>query len=179
MIMTEKENTLRSESGFTLIEAILSLLVLGIMGAVVGFGFSIMAQVYVNNANMVTATTKTEVAMERLRKDFLHIDSVDAAQTSEILITFTTADHPGVPRTVSYTYDSTNNEGFLYFDGYLLLDGIQTFSFTYYDDYTDTNGRQVWVDGTSSIIGINLTMEQVGSGASNLNYETRVMPRNL
>jgi type II secretory pathway pseudopilin PulG len=168
-----KEEIVKPEAGFTLIEAILSLLVLGIMGAVVGFGFSIMAQVYINNTNMVTVTTKSEVAMERLRKEFLHIAAVNSATTTSSSITFTNAETPPSTHTVSYS------GGVLSFDGFTLLDGIQTFSFTYYDDYTDTVGRTAWVDGTSRIIGIRLTMDQVGSATSVFNYETRVVPRNL
>lgn len=171
--MCRKKEIIKSEAGFTLIEAILSLLVLGIMGVVVGFGFSIMAKVYLNNTNMVTVTTKSEIAMERVRKEILHIESIDTGVTTASNIRFTTAETPPRTHTISYS------NGLLTLDGFPLLDEIQSFSLTYYDDYTDTTGSSVWTDGTSRIIGISLTMDQVGSVTSAFNYETRVMPRNL
>ena len=170
--------TIRSdEKGFSLIEVIVTLILVGITAALAGMWIVSVANGYLFVKENASNLQKGQLAMTRLTKEFTAIKSVDAGTTATNATQITYTRNTNVwDTTVTATVSSTG--GLLQLNGNTLTDGVSDFKLKYCNDdiatpCPDTN--TTWSPTVSRIIEISLTL----IGAESTPFTKRIAPRNL
>lgn len=159
------------KKGFTLIEIIVTLLLVSITAALAGMWIVYVANGYVFAKTNVNTTQKAQLAMTRLVKEFGAISAVTAGNAS--VITYDRADAVSgllTGQTISLNGDT------LQLNGDTLTDNVSAFTLAYCNDVTDTVCSSTWT-ATNRLIEITLTL----SGVDNVHstFTRRVAPRNI
>jgi prepilin-type N-terminal cleavage/methylation domain-containing protein len=141
------------KNGFTLVEVVVSLVLLGIMGAIVGMGMVNIANSYFFSArNLVTAQKSTQ-AISRLEKELsaVKVGSITGATASSI--TFTRA-IDNVTDTISV------NGSNLLSNTSILTDQVNAFTLTYFTCAAGAYNNCVAgaYNANTTIIGVNLVL---------------------
>ena len=139
------------ERGFTLLEIVCTLVILGVLGSLVFSGFGTALTGYTQMREVGTSDMQAELALIRLRKDFPESPFKDSPS-----VTFTKTD--GTQTTISC--EDTGNK--LLIDGQILLSDVASCRFT-------TNGAG------PSYIGIVLTQQLA---ERQVTWTLSVAPRN-
>lgn len=163
---------IEDERGFTLIEVIATLILVGITAAMAGMWIVSVASGYVFAKKNMETTQKAQLALTRLEKEFKSMSSITASSANSI--TFTRLDNTTggmITQTIMLTGGSLlklNND--------TLTNNVSAFTLSYCDDVTSTSCPSAW-SSTSRIILITLTL----TGADNVQstFTQRVTPRNL
>lgn len=141
----------KNEKGFTLIEIILVLILVGILASTIGLAVVNMAQNYLMARDNAATLQKGQVAIARMVKELNNIQEVDAANTSQTQITFTSYRTTGT-FVLSWGGSGTS----LLLNGDALADSVSSFALAYYDNYNSA-AQTTWSEA-SSIIGVTLTL---------------------
>ena len=163
---------IEDERGFTFIEVIVTLILVGITAAMAGMWIVSVASGYVFAKKNMETTQKAQLALTRLEKEFKSMSSITASSANSI--TFTRLDNTTggmITQTIMLTGGSLlklNND--------TLTNNVSAFTLSYCDDVTSTSCPSAW-SSTSRIILITLTL----TGADNVQstFTQRVAPRNL
>jgi len=163
---------LNQPRGFTLIEVIVTLILVGITAVLAGMWIVSVANGYLfareNSANV----QKGQLAMTRLTKEFAAIQSVDVGTSNATQITYTRADSSGI--TVSVTAAKVGT--LLQLNGQTLTDNVSSFTLSYCNnDVVSPVCATTWSPTTSKIIDVTLTL----TGAEATPFTKRIAPRNL
>nr|MBF0222594.1 prepilin-type N-terminal cleavage/methylation domain-containing protein [Desulfobulbaceae bacterium] len=165
-----------NDAGFTLVEMIMVLVLLGIMGAVAGFGLNQFIQGYILTKEAAESMSKAQLAMLRISKEFRVIGNVSSGTVSSI--TFT-AKH-GSDLSQQYTISQpAGTDEIKLSDGTnvdTLVDQVNSFVLNYYDTF-DGLSASTWTAGTSKLIEVVLTMN--GPDSQPTVFTTRIVPRNI
>jgi prepilin-type N-terminal cleavage/methylation domain-containing protein len=160
-----------TRGGFTLVEIVASLLLVGVLASVAGMFIVTGMQGYETAVTASEGALKAQVAIKRMTAELSGIDpdqAITLVSNSSIGYQHTTLS-PGLNRSISYS--STQNRINLTVDGsaYPLIDGIEAFSLS--SQTSDLDG-----DGNDEIAQVDLTftLEDIGSF-----FQIRVFPRNL
>ena len=155
-----------NKNGFTLIEIIISLVLIGIIAAVVGMSSVHMVKSFLFSEKNVDTLLKGQIAITRMEKELNNVKKVSASSANSI--TFTSyRDTDPKTHTISL---NTNNE--LLLDADKLTDSVSSFSMAYYDNYNSA-ARTTFVAGTK-IIEITLTL--TGTDNVTSEFKARIMP---
>lgn len=152
-----------NNKGFTLIEIIVTLMLVGILAAVAGFGIVQVARGYAAARENERMSQNTRIALLRMSRELMEFESVDNADTSEIAVT-----HPGgtqVAIGLSGTEILLDNDGDAE-GGVPLIDHVDSFVLT----YTNFSG------GELARIDIQLSLERDDLD-NPVTFETSVNPR--
>jgi len=171
------------EKGFTLIEVIVTLVLVGIMAALAGMWIVSVANGYVFAKMNASTVQKAQLAMTRLTKEFGAISSVTSADSGQITYTRTDNTLALVPVTVSLSGNALqinmNNTG-----GNTLTDTVSGFTLRYCSNSElnqATCPRDTWEPSgatePSRIIEITLTF--MGANDTPSTFVQRVTPRNF
>ena len=157
-----------TNSGFTLVELIVVMVLVSIIAAVIGIGLVHVVQSMVFTKMNAVTIQKGQITITKLIKEFNNISDVTAA--SAISITFASY-KDGVSG--SHTFARSGNN--ITFDGDIITDQVSDFSLNYYDNF-NTPPQSTW-QASRKIIEIKLKL----TGAGNLvsQFQERVRPRNL
>jgi prepilin-type N-terminal cleavage/methylation domain-containing protein len=164
------------EKGFTLIEVIATLVLVGITAAFAGMWIVSVVNGYLFAKTNASTVQKAQLAMTRLAKEFTAIDSIIPGSTTGIQITYTRPDPPPLTTSTQYTVSRTGSDPGPYtiqLGGNTLIDRVSQFDLTYCDN-AGSGCSTTW-SSTSKIINISLTL----SDAPNTPFTQRVTPRNL
>jgi prepilin-type N-terminal cleavage/methylation domain-containing protein len=163
----------RPDRGFTLLEMVVSLIILSILASVVASGI-------VQAVNGFTFVKGTQAVVENAELAILRL-SKEVAVTQQSTITGTANSltfsslHTGAD--VTYTALLSNSQLILQ-DGsgnnHVLASNINSLSFTYYDTYNGSPNT-TWAT-TRRIVNISITV--VGPNNTLLTFNTSVTPRN-
>jgi prepilin-type N-terminal cleavage/methylation domain-containing protein len=188
--------------GFTLIEMIAAIALMGTLAALTSIGIARVFEGYVSTKDNADTSLNAQIALNRLMKEFSSIEAVTSGTQTSITYTYNkngvsipnrrvswagTATAPlllgsNVWTVVYYSVDGTvslSNTGTAYTSlvsrGNVLVENVSDFALTYHTSYSDA-GDNTW-DGTEKMIGITLKLK----GASNVvsAFSIRVVPRNL
>jgi prepilin-type N-terminal cleavage/methylation domain-containing protein len=163
----------KSESGFTLIEIIASLVILGLLGGTISVLIlgRVVDAFYLTKTNAETAQ-KGQIALNRLTNEFTNIITVNSADS--ISINFTSRSYVDGTLQAGRNVSLVNNT--LFIDGDILVDNVSSFVLTYYDDFS-SSGSTSWSPTTSKVIEFTLSL--VGANNTVSVFTGRVVPRNL
>lgn len=178
-----------NQKGFTLIEVIVTLVLVGITAVLAGMWIVSVVNGYIFTKMNADTTQKAQLAMTRLAKEFVNINSITSASGSEI--TYTRLDS-SLNTIGPFTIRVQNGDKLQLVDGSgnvaTLTDGVNSgdFSLRYCNDDLDNSGNQTcatdWPTtgtgaGTRRIIEITLII----TGANNTpsTFVKRVVPRNV
>lgn len=159
-----------NERGFSLIEIIVSLVIIGISTALAGMWIVSVVNGYVFAKTNASAVQKAQLAMTRLTKEFQAISAVTSATATAITYTRIDSTLSPVNATVSLSGST------LSLNGDTLTDGVNAFALTYCNAADSTGCPTAW-SSSSKIIEISLTM--TGGNNTQVNFVQRVAPRNL
>jgi len=161
-----------TEKGFTLIEVIMTLILVGITAVLGGMLIVSVVEGYLFARANASTVQKAQLAMARLTKEFTAISSVTSSSAGQI--TYVRPDSSLNPQTVTVSLNGDELE----IDGSALTDSVHAFELAYCDHPDDPSAScpSTW-QSTSKIIEITLTI----SGASEVNseFKKRVSPRNM
>lgn len=158
---------LSNEKAFTLIEMIVSLVLAGIMAAVVGLGLVKMTQGYVFAKQNAETVQKAQVAMTRIIKELGVATSISTATLpTATSITYTR------PVSVTNTISITGNQ--VQMNGAALMNNVITgsSSFTYFDAMGSTLYAPVSVP--AKIRRIDITLSVAGANNQTSNFTNSV-----
>jgi prepilin-type N-terminal cleavage/methylation domain-containing protein len=163
-------HSLKKQIGFTLIELIIVIMILGIIA---GIGSKILSQAflgYFDNKYLVESDWQARLALERMQRDIRAIRStadISTATATQLAFIDTNSDTITYSLSSAKLYRQTNSN-----TAQVLADGIQSITFSYFDK----NGTTTAVAANIRYITISLNVT-----LNNTNYiiNTSVYGRNL
>lgn len=158
-------------NGFTLIEIIASIIIIGVLTAFVSIGTASIIEGYILTKKNADTAMRTQVALSRLIKEFSTINEVDKGTNTSITYSYIKDGTPAEDRIVSWSGETND----LLLGGNKLAENVSFFELKYYASHDDPEGDNNWDD--SKIIGITLKI----TGASDVvsPFSIKVTPRNL
>lgn len=170
--MKKATKHLINQKGFTLVEIIVSLILVGVIAAVAGMALVPFLDRYFVAKDMADVTQKAQIALARMSKEFTVITAVSSGNNTSV--SFTSQHSGGAENhTISWAGSAGNP---VLLDSDTLTDDVNNFQLVYV--YYTGGGSEV-VENTwtanSKAIEARLTM----AGATNLQHRVRIFPRNL
>ncbi|MBU2623626.1 MAG: type II secretion system GspH family protein [Proteobacteria bacterium] len=174
-----------NEKGFTLIEVIVTLVLVGIMAALAGMWIVSVVNGYIFTKMNADTVQKAQLAMTRLTMEFTRIKTVDATTAGpDTQINYTRTGPSGTPISGIVKIDRASkllqlqlfdDKGTALTPLATLTDAVDSFTLAYCNDVT-TACQMGWLPG-SKIIEITLTL--MGANNTTSAFTKRVTPRYL
>ncbi len=161
-----------AESGFTLIEIIVTLMLVSVLATVAGFGIVEVARGYQSARENARMSQHARIALMRITRELTDLETLTVAEADGMVFS-----NAHGTRSMSYTgaallFDDDAAAA----DGHPLIDQVAQCSFTY-----TSMGGQPWTTAMApeqlGPIGITLTLSP-GDGTAPIAFSTRVCPRN-
>lgn len=153
----------RNHRGFTLIEVIMSIVIVSIIGVLSGMGLYQITRGYVFQRNNSDTAQQAQIAMTRIKKESGNIKKVTTGMPTSIIFT-RSSDTTMTPHTISWA----GGKSPLLIDGNILISPVTAFSLVYCDSY---NLTAVYSSKTM-MVEINLQLE--GAENTALDFVDRV-----
>ena len=175
---------LKKESGFTLVEIIVSLILAGIMATAVGMGIVSFTKGLMLARESSHIAQKSQLAIARLNRELMEITDIaakDDTQPDPHIIYDNISGRHAIAKdgsVIKMFFDLPSGATALPDSGdYTLMDNVDRFELNYYKDY-QADPKVNWVLGTYEIkdltaIKIKFTLNGVDG-----DFETIVFPRN-
>lgn len=155
-----------NEKGFTLIEIVATLVLLGIMGALAGFGIVKISQGYNFARQNVETAQKAQVAITRITKELSATTGITAASADSI--SYSRRESPDSPTILNNVIDHSGGSVRINVNGagaVILVDNVTDLSFTYLDIAGENPGTPADVRR----IGFSITM--TGAGGTEIVFD--------
>lgn len=144
-------------------EIIISLVLIGIIAAVVGMSSIHMVKSFLFSEKNVDTLLKGQIAVARMEKELNNVKKVSASSINSIIFS-------SYRDAATHTISLSGND--LLLDADKLTDNVSSFSMAYYDNYNSAAGT-TFVAGTK-IIEITLTL--TGTDNVTSEFKARIMP---
>ncbi|MBU0768308.1 MAG: prepilin-type N-terminal cleavage/methylation domain-containing protein [Proteobacteria bacterium] len=167
MMEAIKINSINRKRGFTLIELVMSLVILSIVGAFTGMWFLTMINGYVLAKNNAATVQNAEIITARLAKELSSTGFITSGnQTS---LTFLSKSTNPVDESLVLSWDSGTQKLSLGTD--VLANQVASFNLKYLEKYDDAGGES-YLPASTALIKITLSL----TGADNVaaTFEERV-----
>ena len=171
--LLRRTGNLQPDKGFTLIEIIVTLVLLGILATVAGFGIVEVARGYATARENERMAQSARIALLRISRELIELESVNGAGASEIAVSNADGNQVaiGLSGTTILIDDDTDADG-----GEILIDRVASFQL----DYEGTGGS-VWAfgmaDGDLAVIAISIDLSR-NDGMDAVVFTTKINPRN-
>jgi prepilin-type N-terminal cleavage/methylation domain-containing protein len=162
----QAKRRIRNKRGFTLIEVIAVLVLVGIIAAVAGLGIVKVAEGYLFARLNAEAAQKTQIAIARITKELATATAVTAAGASSV--TFTRPESPGSSTTYTNVIDFSGGAVRVNVNGAgarTLIDNATAFAL----EYRDASGTVTGVTANIRRIDFDLTVTAADNTAINFN----------
>ena len=171
---------MKNQAGFTLIEVIVTLILVGIVALMGGMAIVQVTQGYIFTKDNAELTQKAQLATSRITKEIVEMSGISANATA------TSLPLKNNIRNVTIGLDAGSIKiapaGAALSAGDILVDNVNAFTLTYYSK--DSSGN--WVANTSwstasdirNLIAIDISMQLPRSGGGYLTFQNRISPRN-
>jgi prepilin-type N-terminal cleavage/methylation domain-containing protein len=155
---------INDKRGFTLIEIIMSIVVLSIISAIAGMGFVSMINGYILAKKNADTVQNAEIILARLTKEFSSTTSITSGNQTSLTFSSKSTNPVG-----QLSWNNINKELLLGTD--VLANQVASFYLKYYDKYDDAGGDN-YLPASTAIIKITLNL----TGADNVaaTFEERV-----
>lgn len=169
---------MRKTAGFTLIEVIVTLVIVGILASVAGMALLSAARGYVFAKSNSALSEKAQLAMSRMSRTFIEVLNITTVGTSPGRVTYDRL-IGGVQTTETLYLDSATSSikivaGVNPSGGDTLVDNVSSLTFTF------KQGTSTWVPGNDfdllSAVAVNLILNRPDGGT--VTFGTVVSPRN-
>jgi len=184
----------RSSAGFTLIEVIVSLVLMGIVGIVAAMGLMQGIKAYAITRTSSETVQQTEYALNRIKLEFMNMDSVTAASSESITFTTNKVINRISEPPISWKIERSGNQINIIRDGVsnplLTVVGIGGNFLTYtkndgnawapadgFGSNSPCSSDDSCCDSSLNNITINLIITRP-DGGGNLTFTTSINPRN-
>jgi prepilin-type N-terminal cleavage/methylation domain-containing protein len=114
----------QNQCGFTLIEVIMTIVIISIISVLAGMGLVQITNAYIFAKKNAAAAEQAQITLTRLTKEFSAIQSISAATAASMTYT-----RSGVSHTI--TWSGANQPILL--DGDILMDKVNSFNLSYYN----------------------------------------------
>ena len=169
---SKKRAVYTGQKGFSLIEIIATLVILGILGVFVSTGITRVIKGYLFSKDNADTALKCQVAFARVLKEFRSIDAVQKGTKTSITYSYNRNGNSISGRSL---YWAGSDGDPLLLKGRPLIDRVNSFKLTYYSG-PDDKGNNSWNNKTDCLIGIVLKLKGASDHIST--FSTRIMPRN-
>jgi len=152
-----RRRTACNKNGFTLMEVVVSLLLIGIMGVVAGMLLVAITKGYIFSQQNNEISLKGQVAVAKMVKEIgsirIETDKITAATATSISYTYT---DPVTNTTASHTIAQAGTQ--IQFDGITLVDVVNAFLLSYFDNTGATTAT------LANIRRVDITLNLQGAG---------------
>jgi len=169
---------MRNESGFTLIEIVVSLVLVGMMAAIAGMGIVTGTKGYLLAKENSHMAQKAQLAMARIQRELMELTNIAARQADPAFIIYdnTTGRH-AIARddTTIKMYNLTPGAITLQGDGDILVDNVNNFTLDYFQGANAWGGVDIQL---LSAIQADLALDRSDGAGNAVTFTTTVNPRN-
>jgi len=144
-------NQLTKERGFTLLEIIVSILLVGVVAAIMGVSGAYLAKSFIAERTNADTLLKGQIAMSRIQKELNNVKKVSASSTSSI--TFSSYRDTG---TANNTVTLGLNGANLLLNNFILADKVNNFSLAYYNSFN--SAANTVFSANTRLIDVNLVI---------------------
>jgi len=163
------KNQRQTIAGFSLVEVLAALLLVGIMVSFTGLLLGPIVQTFVNAREATEIMHSSQLAMARMSREFTTTTNVVSGDS--LAITYDTLDSNGVSHRRNIAWSGSSGSALL-LNGRMLIDDLKQFRLSYLDNVAASR-QSSW--GTDTTI-IEVFMD-IGSAGSS--YTNRFYPRNI
>lgn len=164
----QKRSPDRAEAGFTLVEVIVSLILVGIVGLFSTFFLAEGIEAYVRSRLAVESAFKAQVAMDRIRMELITVDTLAAAPILDTSIQYTSTD------------DELTGTRKLHFRGGALWLNVDGTDYTLIDGIADPLLEVQYADMDNDSVADEVAYIDVGFTIGDQPaYSVRIYPRRL
>ncbi len=160
----------RNQRGFTLIELVVTLILVGIIGAFTGLFLSTGIQGFLTSKDISETALKAQIALDRISAELRFIETLPVAPVSNTSVTYTSRDLPdqrsisfdSTSKAISITVGNSSN---------VLLNNVKSFNLGLTVKDLDNSG-----DGNNEVaaISIGFTTTEIGTP-----FSVRIYPRDM
>ena len=181
LFATHNDGCIGAQKGFTLIEIVVTLLLVGILATLGGMFIVRGVKGYVEVQQNSVATQKAQMAMSRINREILEMINVSSVANSTILPITGTNNCNGTNcvRTIGLegnnlkiAFGSNSPVG-----GDILLDNVSSFNFAYYNGTNVTTTWPIGQDLNLSAVGVNVNIAR-SDGKTLPLFTALIVPRN-
>ncbi len=160
-----------NQKGFTLIEIIVSLVLMGIVGLFIGQAIYQVVQSYIFAKKNIELTEKTQLALSRMSLELQYANSIQSVTDKEIK--YITAKDDSTEKTIHYLKIDSDK---ILLDGHILIDQLtQSTNFAYRN-----RQNEPWKagDNTNELTVIDITLGCKHHSVKNILFKTSINIRN-
>ena len=177
-MLRKMHRRMSNEKAFTLIEVIVSLVLIGILAAVAGFGLVKITEGYVFSKKNAETVQKAQIAMARIVKELSAAEKAPAAATAittadETSVTYTRQEPIGSNTFIPYTITLTGST--VQINGTTLVDNVTAFTLAYLNAVGGTLSVPVAVPANIRWIDIALTVRGANDQLSTFNNRVNIL----
>jgi prepilin-type N-terminal cleavage/methylation domain-containing protein len=167
-----RRNFLQGEKGFSLVEIIAALVILGILGVFISTGTVRIIEGYLFTRDNSDSALKGQIAFTRIVKELRSINKVNFGKKRTMGYSYK-RNSKTIPGRIIVWAGSASDP--LMLGKNILINNVSDFSITYHKDFKDP-GNNTW-SKTKKMIGITLKLKGASGHVSI--FSTQIVPRNL
>ena len=171
---------LKKKNGFTLIEVIVTLVLVGILATMAGYGLTQAARAFLFSKDAYALSQKSQLVLERMKKTFINISAITQADDTSVTVEFlmnraVVTERFQISNSNLEIVDVAVNRAYVFTDNVVAnAGGEDLFS------YFRTDGT-AWTiaDGSENLAKIRVSVTIKGPNNFPVNFNIEMVPRNL
>ena len=165
----------QNKHGFTLVEIIASLFIIGMIASIAGMGIVQLANGFIFSKKNAETVQKAQIVMSRLVKELTSDTTLSSGTSIAVIFTNSRSTGSHQIRWDNATKQLLFDENTAASDEVILTDGVSSFDLKYYDSYSTPSSPSTSYSSASSIIEITLELD--GAGDTSTAFTDRVFLR--